>query len=80
MRRFAPGTGLLVGPGAWAGRLPRWAFRAARAVAGAHMVRLAWDEIAKIDSVVTLKRTGQAVGLTRAEDRARRLIPRRGAL
>ena len=70
---------LLVGPGAYRGRLPGWAFSIIRWIAGARMARVPWDAIESIGSAVVLKVTAGMCGLHRAEDKARRLIPRGGA-
>ena len=72
--------GLLVGPGAYRGRLPGWAFHLIRWVAGARMARVPWDAIESIGGAVVLKVAAETCGLHRAEDKARRLIPRRGAM
>ena len=84
---FAGGAGkktvikaLLVGPGAYQGRLPRWAFAMVRAIAGVHIARVPLNEIETIGSIVKLKCTATEVGLHRAENRARSWIPRKGAL
>ena len=71
---------LLAGPGAYRGRLSGWAFHLVRWVAGDRIARVPWDAIDKIDSAAVLKVSAEACGLHRAEDRARRLIPRRGAM
>ena len=71
---------LLVGPGAYRGRLPGWAFHLVRLVVGAHVARVPWDAIEEIGSAVVLKVGGEAFALHRADDKARRLIPRRGAM
>lgn len=71
---------LLVGPGAYRGRLPGWAFHLVRLVAGAHVARVPWDAIDEIGSAVVLKVSGETFALHHADDKARRLIPRRGAM
>lgn len=71
---------LLVGPGAYRGRLPSWAYWLSAKVAGDRIARIPVDEIAKIASAVHLKCPAEKVGLHRVEDRVRRWIPRRGAL
>ena len=71
---------LLVGPSAYRGRVPGWAFAMVRAVAGDRMTRVPFAEIDTIDSVVKLKCTATEVGLHQVENRVRRWIPRKGAM
>lgn len=71
---------LLVGPGAYSGRLPRWAMAIVRIVAGDRITRIAWEEIDTIGPAVKLKRAGPALGLGKTEERAARWLPRKGAL
>lgn len=71
---------LLVGPGAYEGRMPRWAYWLVSKVAGDGMVRVPATEIIEIGSVVKLKCAAQKLGLHKVEDKARAWIPRRGAM
>ena len=71
---------LLVGPGAYSGRMPGWAFRIVTAIAGKRMVRVPAEEIIEIGSVVKLDCTAQKLGLHRSEDKMRSYIPRVGAM
>jgi sporulation protein YlmC with PRC-barrel domain len=71
---------LLVGPGAYRGRMPGWAFWLVRKIAGDRMVRVPVDEIIEIGSVVKLKSTARKLKLHQVEDKARSWIPREGAL
>jgi sporulation protein YlmC with PRC-barrel domain len=71
---------LLVGPGAYKGRMPAWMFWLVRKVAGERMARVPFGEIAEIGAVVKLKSGAEALGLHRTEDKVRAWIPRRGAL
>lgn len=71
---------LLVGPGAYRGRLPGWAFRFVTLLAGKRVTRVPWEAIDHIDSSVTLTRDAAALGLGKSEARARAFIPKRGAL
>lgn len=71
---------LLVGPGAYRGRMPKFAYRILREIAGDRMTRVPFGEIAEIRSAVKLKCTAESIGLHRAEDKARAWIPRWGAL
>lgn len=71
---------LLVGPGAYAGRLPAWCFAVVRKLAGDRMVRVPVNEIEQIHAVVKLKCRAEALKLHVVEDKVRAWIPRRGAL
>jgi sporulation protein YlmC with PRC-barrel domain len=71
---------LLVGPGAYRGRMPGWAFRVVTAIAGKRIVRVPAEEIIEIGSVVKLDCTAQKLGLHRIEDKMRSYIPRVGAM
>jgi len=80
----APGaprvTALLVGPGAYRGRLPGWAFAVIRRLVGAHITRVPWSAVKTIASAVELRVSAEMLGLHACEDRAGRLLPRGGAL
>ncbi len=69
---------ILVGPGAYAGRLPRWMAWLAGRVAGERTVRVPWAEVEKIDSMVRLRSSAGALGLGWAERKAERLLKRTG--
>jgi sporulation protein YlmC with PRC-barrel domain len=71
---------LLVGPGAYRGRLPGWALWLVRRIAGDRISRVPWDAIGEIGSAVVLDVSAETCGLHRTEDKARRLIPHWGAL
>ena len=71
---------LLVGPGAYAGRLPRWAMPFVRIIAWNRTVRVPWKEVETIGPAVQLKRPAAALGLGKSEARAEKLIPKKGAL
>lgn len=73
-------TALLVGPGAYAGRMPAWMYWLVRKIAGDRIVRVPADQVAEIGSVVKLKSCGEELGLHKAEDKAAAWIPRGGAL
>ena len=80
-----PGQGLrvaaiLVGPGAYRTRLPRWAMQLVTLIAGDRIVRVPWGEVAYISSTVQLAQSARAYGLAEAEERARRLLPKIGGL
>jgi sporulation protein YlmC with PRC-barrel domain len=71
---------LLVGPGAYEGRMPRWMYWLTRKVAGDRMARVPADQIAEIGAVVKLKAKAETLGLHEVEDKVRAWIPRQGAL
>ena len=71
---------LLVGPGAYQGRMPAWLFRIVRLIAGDRLVRVPAAEIIEVGAVVKLRSTAGALKLGQAEDQARRWVPRVGAL
>jgi sporulation protein YlmC with PRC-barrel domain len=75
--RFAA---LLVGPGAYEGRMPAWAMWLVRKIAGDRITRVPVDAIASINSAVQLKRSADDLGLHRTENQARAWIPRHGAM
>jgi hypothetical protein len=69
-------TALLVGPGAWAPRLPRlFAWMAAR-VFGTQRVRVPWTEVDTIAERVKLKSTAGALGLGKLDRKAGRWLAR----
>jgi len=73
-------TALLVGPGAYAGRMPGWMFWVTRKIAGDRMVRVPPAEIAQIGAVVKLKCSAEKLKLGAADDEAAQWIPHVGAM
>lgn len=71
---------LLVGPGAYAGRMPGSAMALVRWIAGDRITRVPVDQVEAIKSFVQLKTTANDLGLHRSENRARGWIPKRGAM
>lgn len=71
---------LLVGPGAYAGRLPAWAMPLVKLIAGDRMVRVPLDKVRTIRSAVHLDCPARTLGLDQSEAAARRWIPREGAM
>jgi sporulation protein YlmC with PRC-barrel domain len=71
---------LLVGPGAYEGRMPRWLFWLVRKIAGDRMARVPADQIAEIGPVVKLKARAEKFGLHEVEDKVSGWIPKGGAL
>ena len=71
---------LLVGPGAYTGRMPGWMFWITRKIAGDRMVRVPPMEIAEIGPVVKLKSTAKKLKLGQTDDEVRPWIPHAGAM
>ena len=71
---------LLVGPGAYEGRMPGWSYWLVRKIAGDQVVRVPAAEIIEIGSVVKLDCPAEKLGLRRSENKVRSWIPRWGAL
>jgi len=71
---------LLVGPGAYEGRLPAWCYRLVRKIAGDRMIRIDVDKVEQIRAVVQLNCTADQVKLHEVENRVRQWIPKKGAL
>ena len=71
---------LLIGPGAYAGRMPAWLFWIVRKIAGERMARVPVAEIIEVGAVVKLKCAAEELKLHEVEDRVRGWIPKWGAL
>jgi sporulation protein YlmC with PRC-barrel domain len=71
---------LLVGPGAYTGRLPAWAMWLVEKIAGDRTTRVPMEKVRSIGSAVHLECLGRELGLHKSEATAGRWMPRRGAL
>ena len=71
---------LLVGPGAYKGRLPAWAMWLVKKIAGDRVTRVPMDKVHSIGAAVHLECSGWQLGLHKSERRAAEWIPRGGAL
>ena len=71
---------LLVGPGAYAGRLPGWAMWLVKMIAGDRLTRIPMEKVRTIGASVHLECPGRDLGLHRSETAAGTWIPRGGAL
>ena len=71
---------LLVGPGAYSGRLPSWAMWLVRLVAGDRITRVPMDKVRTIGTAVQLECPGRDLGLHKSETAAGKWIPHGGAL
>ena len=63
---------LLVGPGAYKGRLPKWAFALIERIAGTRVVRVPWDKVDRVTSRIYLTERAERLGLHGADDRLRK--------
>lgn len=71
---------LLVGPGTYQARLPRWAFWLVRKIAGDRVMRVPYDQVDNIASAVHLRCRAEDFNLHQVEDEVRKWIPKGGAL
>ncbi len=71
---------LLVGPGAYEGRLPGWCYWLVRKIAGDRMARVPIADVEQIHTIVKLNCTAEELKLHVAEDRVRAWIPKGGAM
>jgi sporulation protein YlmC with PRC-barrel domain len=71
---------LLIGPGAYSGRLPGWAMWLVRKVAGDRVTRVPTDKVRTITTAVHLKCAASDLGLHKIETEAGKFLPHRGAL
>jgi sporulation protein YlmC with PRC-barrel domain len=71
---------LLVGPGAYRGRLPGWAMWLVRKIAGDRITRVPMDKIAMIKATVHLNCPGRELGLQKEDAAAGKWIPHWGAM
>ena len=71
---------LLVGPGAYAGRMPAWGMWLVRQIAGDRVIRVPFDKVVTIRAAVHLDGTAKKLGLAKSDAAAERWIPRKGAL
>jgi sporulation protein YlmC with PRC-barrel domain len=77
-------TALLVGPGAYAPRLPGWAMWTIRKIAGDRITRVItrvpMEKVHSIGAAVHLECSGWDLGLHKSERRAAQWVPHEGAL
>jgi sporulation protein YlmC with PRC-barrel domain len=71
---------LLVGPGAYEGRMPGWLYWVVRKIAGDRMARVPIGKVDQIHSLVTLNCRAEDVDLHAVENRVRDWIPKAGAI
>jgi hypothetical protein len=65
---------LLVGPGAYRGRLPGWVLWIAHRIAGDRIVRVPWTAVGHVTSRITLNVTAESLGLGAVDRRLRPAI------
>lgn len=70
---------LLVGPGAYEGRLPRWMMWFVKRIADDRMTRVPVEKVLTITNAVHLECCGRDLGLHKSETAAGKYFPRRGA-
>ena len=70
---------LLVGPGAYRGRLPLWAMWIVTKIAGDKLTRVPMDKVLKIRTAVYLKSPGRDLGLHKDDIALGKRMPHRGA-
>jgi len=73
--RLVPAA-LLIGPGAWTRRLPRWLGAPARRAFGARVARVDWSEVTRVGERVELRSMARDLSLDGAERRWSRWIGR----
>lgn len=71
---------LLVGPGAYAGRLPNWTMPLVRIAAGDGLTRVPFGKVRTIASAVQLECPASELGLGKSDAGVARWLPRKGAL
>lgn len=71
---------LLIGPGAYSGRLPAWLMWLVSRLAGDRITRVPMDQVRTITSAVQLDCPGRDLGLHKSETAAGRWLPHGGAL
>lgn len=71
---------LLVGPGAYSGRLPAWAMKVVQRIGGGRITRVPMDRVRTISNAVHLTCPARNLDLDRSEKRAARFLPHKGAL
>jgi sporulation protein YlmC with PRC-barrel domain len=69
-------SAILVGPGAGARRLPERLQRVAKRIFGDEVVRVEWEEIEDVDTVVRLKRSAEELGLGAGDRRLGEFVGR----
>jgi hypothetical protein len=67
---------ILVGPGAYQLRLPKWIFSIVEKAFGNSSIAIPWSEVAHITGRITLKQPGEAYGLLKTENRYAQLVRR----
>jgi sporulation protein YlmC with PRC-barrel domain len=71
---------LLVGPGAYEGRMRGWMYWLVRSIAGDRLTRVPMEMVRTIGTAVKLECPARDLGLQLSEAAAGRWIPRKGAM
>jgi sporulation protein YlmC with PRC-barrel domain len=74
-------TALLVGNGLYPRRLPKWAARLGRRIAGpevwgSNALRIPWEEVDRLESAVWLRKQAEELGLGEGDDPERWIVKR----
>jgi sporulation protein YlmC with PRC-barrel domain len=69
-------SALLVGPGAYSSRLPVWMNALIRIIVGRRVVRIPWEEVKRITSVIELNGAAARYGLGRKDRILEQLLSR----
>lgn len=65
---------LVVGPGAYASRLPRWIFWLMKITVGARVTKVPWKAVTRITATVELDRDAEEYGLRKIEDQLEKIM------
>jgi sporulation protein YlmC with PRC-barrel domain len=67
-------TALVVGPGAYASRLPRWIYRLMKIIASDQETKVPWKAISRITATIQLDKNADSYGLRRIEGKLERIL------
>jgi hypothetical protein len=67
-------SALLVGPGAYQHRLPKWAYALITFLFGDRLVKVPWSEVNHVTGHITLKNPGASYGLLQTERRFEAIV------
>ncbi len=69
-------SALLVGPGAYPNRLPRWAYALVAFIFGNRLAKVPWSEVEHVTGRITLKKARASYGLLETERRFEAIVRR----
>ena len=67
-------SALVVGPGAYASRLPRWIFWLMKISVGAHVTKVPWKAVSRITATIELEGDAEEYGLRKIEDQLKQIM------